>query len=140
VCFVVWGGSGVVLFFFFFNDTATTEIYTLSLHDALPISSSEAGGLTIRIDRARAGRKVRKGHKIVCKVTRGHVKRGRCTAYTKTATLTRTIEAGRVSVNLTGRIGRRKMAAAPYRLTLTLRDDAGNVSKPSRLRFTIIPG
>src|ERR1022692_156589 len=28
-----------VFFFFFFNDTATTEIYTLSLHDALPISS-----------------------------------------------------------------------------------------------------
>src|SRR6266545_8282467 len=27
----------VILFFFFFNDTATTEIYTLSLHDALPI-------------------------------------------------------------------------------------------------------
>src|SRR5689334_24407440 len=25
------------MFFFFFNDTATTEIYTLSLHDALPI-------------------------------------------------------------------------------------------------------
>src|SRR5260370_26678188 len=29
-----------VSFFFFFNDTATTEIYTLSLHDALPISFS----------------------------------------------------------------------------------------------------
>src|SRR5574340_675550 len=29
----------VSMFFFFFNDTATTEIYTLSLHDALPISS-----------------------------------------------------------------------------------------------------
>src|SRR5260221_7869452 len=28
-------------FFFFFNDTATTEIYTLSLHDALPILHSE---------------------------------------------------------------------------------------------------
>src|SRR3970282_2728319 len=28
----------VILFVFFFNDTATTEIYTLSLHDALPIS------------------------------------------------------------------------------------------------------
>src|SRR5256885_7421613 len=27
------------IFFFFFNDTATTEIYTLSLHDALPISA-----------------------------------------------------------------------------------------------------
>src|SRR5258708_31047472 len=28
----------IFLIFFFFNDTATTEIYTLSLHDALPIS------------------------------------------------------------------------------------------------------
>src|SRR5438067_9956942 len=31
--------SYLFFFFFFFNDTATTEIYTLSLHDALPISS-----------------------------------------------------------------------------------------------------
>src|SRR2546425_8057047 len=31
------------LFFFFFNDTATTEIYTLSLHDALPISQLAQG-------------------------------------------------------------------------------------------------
>src|SRR5256885_12800589 len=30
--------SLTALYFFFFNDTATTEIYTLSLHDALPIS------------------------------------------------------------------------------------------------------
>src|SRR3712207_8137475 len=30
--------------FFFFNDTATTEIYTLSLHDALPISSPSTRG------------------------------------------------------------------------------------------------
>src|SRR6266487_6767750 len=30
--------SFLLLCFFFFNDTATTEIYTLSLHDALPIS------------------------------------------------------------------------------------------------------
>src|SRR5690242_21554419 len=30
------------LFIFFFNDTATTEIYTLSLHDALPIFEHEA--------------------------------------------------------------------------------------------------
>src|SRR2546422_4514537 len=29
----------ILLLFFFFNDTATTEIYTLSLHDALPISA-----------------------------------------------------------------------------------------------------
>src|SRR3712207_7226280 len=33
------------MLFFFFNDTATTEIYTLSLHDALPISALEDGSL-----------------------------------------------------------------------------------------------
>src|SRR2546422_11041118 len=32
----------LIFFFFFFNDTATTEIYTLSLHDALPISKTAA--------------------------------------------------------------------------------------------------
>src|SRR5437667_5236996 len=32
--------TGVCALLFFFNDTATTEIYTLSLHDALPISRS----------------------------------------------------------------------------------------------------
>src|SRR2546427_13073955 len=44
--------------FFFFNDTATTEIYTLSLHDALPISPPAAGRLQAvqlqREDRPRA--------------------------------------------------------------------------------------
>src|SRR2546426_4276194 len=58
-----------VCFFFFFNDTATTEIYTLSLHDALPISlrprppglrvagscrGSEEGGAALRRLRAAA--------------------------------------------------------------------------------------
>src|SRR2546422_2464289 len=33
----------IYLVFFFFNDTATTEIYTLSLHDALPISVGDVG-------------------------------------------------------------------------------------------------
>src|SRR2546428_12555010 len=40
------------VFFFFFNDTATTEIYTLSLHDALPISLP----LGVRPPRPRACR------------------------------------------------------------------------------------
>src|SRR6266498_3174196 len=35
------------LFFFFFNDTATTEIYTLSLHDALPTWPCAAGPRSI---------------------------------------------------------------------------------------------
>src|SRR2546425_1720660 len=38
-------------FFFFFNDTATTEIYTLSLHDALPICSALASGSRARRSR-----------------------------------------------------------------------------------------
>src|SRR6266567_6600691 len=36
----------IYLFFFFFNDTATPEIYTLSLHDALPISPAPAPAAT----------------------------------------------------------------------------------------------
>src|SRR2546429_2899609 len=49
-------------FFFFFNDTATTEIYTLSLHDALPISQTHSPSLTefseiiiIAVNQSRAG-------------------------------------------------------------------------------------
>src|SRR5438067_12806210 len=46
-------------FFFFFNDTATTEIYTLSLHDALPISHADGwfivfDTLTLADDRLEA--------------------------------------------------------------------------------------
>src|SRR5690348_18401872 len=39
MCFFLYfcSSSHFYIFFFFFNDTATTEIYTLSLHDALPI-------------------------------------------------------------------------------------------------------
>src|SRR5215475_15653693 len=43
-------------FFFFFNDTATTEIYTLSLHDALPISARRAA----RARGRRCGRRPRR--------------------------------------------------------------------------------
>src|SRR2546430_13387228 len=39
-CFSLSLLSQLSTFFFFFNDTATTEIYTLSLHDALPISKA----------------------------------------------------------------------------------------------------
>src|SRR6266516_7552402 len=38
----------MLIFFFFFNDTATTEIYTLSLHDALPISILSSASQTGR--------------------------------------------------------------------------------------------
>src|SRR2546429_6884358 len=52
-----------VFIFFFFNDTATTEIYTLSLHDALPISRHEAaaaaGGVAPRIPLRCHGMRIR---------------------------------------------------------------------------------
>src|SRR5690349_23067930 len=64
-----------MLIFFFFNDTATTEIYTLSLHDALPIFAVGAGKSQIemrRIDlqqirphaRARRNRRDRKSTRL----------------------------------------------------------------------------
>ena len=40
-------GARCVYLFFFFNDTATTEIYTLSLHDALPIFALH--GLLVKV-------------------------------------------------------------------------------------------
>src|SRR2546427_1944638 len=44
----------MTFFFFFFNDTATTEIYTLSLHDALPICCKRFGSTTAKIRRSLA--------------------------------------------------------------------------------------
>src|SRR3989442_15416722 len=53
----VTSSSASFSFFFFFNDTATTEIYTLSLHDALPICATHAGAtLPFRRSPPRAGR------------------------------------------------------------------------------------
>src|SRR3989442_9775139 len=47
--------------FFFFNDTATTEIYTLSLHDALPIFWTPGGGPTRGPREPRRNRALRDG-------------------------------------------------------------------------------
>src|SRR5947209_18269684 len=40
--------TSIFFFFFFFNDTATPEIYTLSLHDALPICRHQRPGIEPR--------------------------------------------------------------------------------------------
>src|SRR5436189_5381354 len=47
-------GSSLASSFFFFNDTATTEIYTLSLHDALPIFRRVAAARP-QLERVRPG-------------------------------------------------------------------------------------
>ena len=53
MCGIVW--RHMVFLFFFFNDTATTEIYTLSLHDALPISQAHNDGTEIKVKRSDFG-------------------------------------------------------------------------------------
>src|SRR6266480_5887312 len=53
------GPTTLFFFFFFFNDTATTEIYTLSLHDALPISLGTCKHIEFtlaHLERRRGGR------------------------------------------------------------------------------------
>src|SRR5215211_8408399 len=68
-----------LLYLFFFNDTATTEIYTLSLHDALPISdgcartsTATAGGITLtswsrwrRATRDRKSTRLNSSHTVI---------------------------------------------------------------------------
>src|SRR6266446_6433539 len=61
-------------FFFFFNDTATTEIYTLSLHDALPISTAPM----VRCSRRSRWR--RRSFRWCCRRATGHISR---TAFAK---------------------------------------------------------
>src|SRR5687768_17867793 len=69
-----------ISFSFFFNDTATTEIYTLSLHDALPISRAQrlfeierCLDLASRFDqiaiRSIDARQAMKGRRFVCPIT-----------------------------------------------------------------------
>src|SRR5688572_31663183 len=47
--------SSYIFFLFFFNDTAPTEIYTLSLHDALPISSLSCRSLRVGLRKSEPG-------------------------------------------------------------------------------------
>src|SRR5438552_13491192 len=51
-----------MLFIFFFNDTATTEIYTLSLHDALPIYRGGGRASATPLSGARPATGCRPGH------------------------------------------------------------------------------
>ena len=84
----------------------------------LRFRSSEAGTASIAFSR----------------VVRG--KRGRTRARAA-GRLTRRIAAGPARIALSGRVGRRAMRVGRYRLTLQVRDAAGNASRPVRLRFRI---
>src|SRR6266480_1744621 len=55
MCFFFFYCFFFFFFFFFFNDTATTEIYTLSLHDALRSRSCRSSGRRWSVRRAKCG-------------------------------------------------------------------------------------
>src|SRR2546429_823912 len=65
---IIFVGGISLLFFFFFNDTATTEIYTLSLHDALPILRR----LALRQRGTEAGVAAPDGHRRGDRLLRAH--------------------------------------------------------------------
>lgn len=102
----------------------------------LRFTTSEAGRLTLTIEHVLPGRKVGR----TCRPVLRPVKRGRCTILRRTTTLTRTVKAGRATLALSGRTGTRPFAPGAYRLTLTVRDAAGNVSKPARRAFAVVAG
>jgi hypothetical protein len=85
----------------------------------LRFSSSEAGNLSIAISRARGA------------------KPGGARPF---ATIVRSISAGPGRVRLSGSIGKGRLRPGSYRLALTARDAAGNVSRVVRLAFTVLPG
>jgi hypothetical protein len=86
----------------------------------LRFRSSEAGTLAIRVDR--------------------RVRRGRRTRALRAGTITRSVRAGAGRVRLTAKIGRRRLRPGAYRLTVVVRDAAGNRSRAVRLRLTIVRG
>src|SRR5258708_38962042 len=63
--------SSLFFVFFFFNDTATTEIYTLSLHDALPISNQCVRKRIRRIPRRPSRRQRRQRNRRTKALTAG---------------------------------------------------------------------
>src|SRR2546428_1500779 len=64
--------KSAISLFFFFNDTATTEIYTLSLHDALPISPGEHSDVLFLLKRGTVNivQQVPGGKRLITRVDR----------------------------------------------------------------------
>jgi hypothetical protein len=102
---------------------------------AFRFTLSERGVVTIRIERARLGRRV--GRPCLA-ATRARRRRPGCTRLTAAGVLTRRLAAGRRSVPFSGRLGRRALVPGRYRATITERDFSGNVSRRHVLHCTVL--
>ena len=96
---------------------------------------SETARVVFRVDRRARGRRV--GGKCRPATKRNH-KRRRCTRFVRAGSFA---QAGGTEANrkrFSGKIGRSRLRAARYRVTLTATDAAGNASKPKRLNFRVV--
>jgi hypothetical protein len=100
----------------------------------LKLTSSEAAQLSIVIEQALPGTRVKRNGKTQCKPARHPARHARCTAYRRKAVLTQAINSGSASIVLS-RI--KQLKPGSYRVTITARDAAGNVSPRTRLTFRI---
>jgi hypothetical protein len=98
--------------------------------------SSEAGTATLKISRARPGR--RRGKRCV-KPTRKSRRAKRCTRYVPVKPwLRRAVAGGATAVPFSGRIGKKALRPGRYRLTVVVADAAGNRSKPKSIGFRVV--
>lgn len=98
-------------------------------------SLSEPGKVSLKIERKLKGRKVGKKCR---KPTRKNRAKRKCNRYKRAGTLRRTGKTGANSVAFSGRIGKKALKPASYRLTITATDSAGNKSKATRASFRIV--
>ncbi len=79
-----------------------------------------------------------KKKKISRKRLRREIRKAKCTLYINRGTLIRSGSAGKNKVSFSGRIGKRRLARASYRLTVNAIDPSGNISKTKRRSFKIV--
>lgn len=101
---------------------------------ALVLRSSEAGTARLRVERVLAGR--RAGARCVRATARNRRAR-RCDRFVLVGTLSRPVVAGTTTVRLTRRVGSRTLAPGRYRVRVTVRDAAGNVSAVRDVRVRV---
>jgi hypothetical protein len=98
---------------------------------------NELSRTTLKFERVKFGRRV--GKRCLAN-TKSRARRKRCTRYVAVRpSLVYTTAAGAHKFDFAGRLSRRtKLKPGKYRLTVTSKDSAGNTSKPSTLRFTLV--